>query len=102
LPVSLTWSRPALADVVRIRDHVAEDSPRYARVIAERIVAAVDRLIDFPLSGRVVPELGDATFREVIDPPYRIVYRAQGNTLEILTVVHSARQFPGEFLRGTP
>ena len=73
----LVWTRPALADVLHIRDHIAADSPRYARVVAERIVASVDRLTAFPLSGRVVPELADPMLREVIDAPYRIVSRTR-------------------------
>ena len=98
----LVWTRPALADVLHIRDHIAQDSPRYARVVAERIVSSVDRLSVFPLSGRVVPELADPTLREVIDAPYRIVYRVLNDALEILTVVHSAQQFRTEFLRAQP
>ena len=95
----LVWTRPALADVLHIRDHIAADSTRYARIVAERIVSSVDRLSIFPLSGRVVPELADPMLREVINAPYRIVYRVRDDVLEILTVVHSAQQFPTEFLR---
>lgn len=98
----LVWTRPALADVLHIRDHIAEDSPRYARIVAERLVSSVDRLSMFPLSGRVVPELADPTLREVIDAPYRIVYRVRDDALAILTVVHSAQLFPTEFLHAQP
>ncbi len=97
--IQLIWTRPALEDVQEIRAYIARDSPRYARVVAERIVAAVERLHDHPLSGRVVPELGQTTLREVIEPPYRIVYRIRAELLEVLTVVHSARQFPVDALR---
>ena len=95
----LVWTRPALADVLHIRDHIAADSTRYARIVAERIVSSVDRLSTFPLSGRVVPELADPMLREVINAPYRIVYRVRDDVLEILTVVHAAQQFPTAFLR---
>ena len=40
--------------------------------------------------------------REVIDAPYRIVYRVRDDVVAILTVVHSAQQFPTEFLRAQP
>jgi addiction module RelE/StbE family toxin len=92
----LVWTRPALDDVIRIRTHIAADSPRYARVTAERLLAAVDRLREHPLSGRIVPELGQPTLREVIDAPYRIVYRVRAELLEVITVVHSAQRFPGD------
>ena len=90
----LVWTRPALEDVQQIHDHIARDSPRYARAVAERLFASVERLATHPLSGRVVPELAQATVREVIEAPYRIVYRVRADVLEVLTVVHSARRFP--------
>jgi plasmid stabilization system protein ParE len=60
-----------------------------------RILAAVRRLNEYPLSGRVVSELARATIREVIDGTYRIVYRVTPDAVEILTVVHAARDFSG-------
>lgn len=92
----VVWARPALEDVLEIRAYIARDSPRYARAVAERIFAAVDRLYEHPLSGRVVPEVGQATVREVIEPPYRIVYRVRAEVLEVVAVVHGARQFPAD------
>lgn len=41
-----------------------------------------------------MPELEQVTVREVIEVPYRIVYRVRADVLEILTVVHSVRRFP--------
>jgi addiction module RelE/StbE family toxin len=97
--VDVVWTRPALNDVLQIRDYIAADSTRYARVVAERLFAAVDRLVEFPLSGRIVPELDGTSFREVISQPYRIVYRVRADIVAILTVVHSARRFPTDALR---
>ena len=97
----VVWTRPALEDVREIREHIARDSPRYAQAVAERLFAAVERLREYPLSGRVVPELEQATLREVIHAPYRIVYRVRADMLEIITVVHAARQFPADELRGS-
>jgi toxin ParE1/3/4 len=97
--IRLVWALPALEDVQEIRSYIARDSPRYARVVAERLVAAVDRLRTHPLSGRVVPEVGQSTLREVVEPPYRIVYRVRAELLEVVAVVHSARPFPADDLR---
>ncbi len=60
------WAPQAIQDVEAIRAHVARDSTHYADLVVERIVAAVERLKDNPRSGRVVPELGDESIREVI------------------------------------
>jgi len=87
----LLWSPQAVEDVEAIRSFVARDSEHYANLLVERIVAAVDRLNSFPFSGRVVPEVGDESLREVVYGNYRIVYRVKPEVVEIVTVFHSAR-----------
>jgi len=54
-------------------------------------VAAVQRLQVFPQSGRVVPEIGDDSLREVIHGNYRLVYRLHNESVEVVTVYHAAR-----------
>lgn len=90
----VVWTRPAREDLRAIRDYIARDSARYARLVVEQLVHAVDRLRDFPLSGRVVPEMAQSTIREVIEGSYRIVYRVTADEVQIVAVVHGARQFP--------
>jgi len=85
------WTRGAVEDVEAVKAYVARDSVRYATLLAERIVAAVDRLELFPESGRVVPEVGDESLREVIYGAYRIVYRIKAESVEVVTVHHAAR-----------
>lgn len=87
----LIWSPQAVEDVEAIRSYVARDSEHYASLLVERIVAAVDRLEAFPLSGRVVPEVGDESLREIVYRNYRIVYRVKPEAVEIITVFHAAR-----------
>jgi toxin ParE1/3/4 len=93
----ILWSPQAIRDVESIRAFIAQDSPAYAELIAERLVSAVERLQEFPESGRIVPERQNSAIREVIAPPYRIVYRLRGSFVEIATVFRSARQFPKSF-----
>lgn len=90
----VVWTSPAREDLREIRAYIAADSPRYAVIVTGRIVAAVRRLREYPQSGRIVPELARPTIREVIFGAYRIVYRITPNAVEILTVVHGARDFP--------
>ena len=80
-------------DVEAIRAYVARDSPRYADLLVERLVSVVERLETDPLSGRVVPEVGDDTVREVIHGNYRIVYRVRSDLVEIVTIFQGARLF---------
>jgi len=85
------WTRQAAEDVEAIKAYVARDSERYASLLAERLVAAVGRLELFPHSGRVVPEVGDESLREVLYGNYRLVYRLQDESVEVITVYHAAR-----------
>ena len=87
----VVWTRQAIEDVEAIKAYVARDSVRYAALLVERIVAAVGRLDSFPESGRVVPEVGDESLREVIYGAYRIVYRVQSDSVEVAAVHHAAR-----------
>ena len=91
---AIKWSPQAVRDVESIRDYIAQDSPRYAQLTIERIVASVERLQAFPQSGRVVPERGDPAIREVIVGPFRVVYRYRSGVVEIATVFRGSRRLP--------
>jgi len=91
------WTEQARADLAAIRAFISQDSPHYASVIVSRLIAATDRLVPFPESGRAVPEFEDPLVREVVHPPYRIVYRLVGvDELHVLTVHHASQSFPPE------
>ena len=94
---AVLWTEQARADLTAIRAFISQDSPHYASVIVSRLIAATDRLVPFPESGRAVPEFKDPFVREVVHPPYRIVYRLVGvDELHVLTVHHASQSFPTE------
>jgi addiction module RelE/StbE family toxin len=88
------WTEQAVGDLKAIREFIERDSPRYGRLVAERLFDATQRLELFPLWGRVVPELGRDDIREIIVGEYRIVYRLVRETALLLTVFRSSRLFP--------
>jgi plasmid stabilization system protein ParE len=91
------WTEQARADLAAIRAFISQDSPHYASVIVSRLIAATERLVPFPESGRAVPEFDDPLVREVVHRPYRIVYRLVGvDELHVLTVHHASQTFPTE------
>lgn len=91
---TIIWSPQSLQDLEAIRGYIAQDSPRYAALVVQRIVAVVERLEAFPESGRVVPELNNPEIREVVVRPYRVVYRCRLDAVEIAAVFRSSRQLP--------
>ena len=62
----LIWTRRAIEDVQSIQQFIAQDSPHYAQLITQRLIASVERLPALPQSGRMVPEINDLSVREVI------------------------------------
>lgn len=56
-----------------------------------RIGEAADRLAAYPLLGRVVPEFDDPLVRELIVGRYRLVYRVEGDTIFVVTIVHGSQ-----------
>ena len=89
--VEVRWTLQAAEDLHAIAEFVALDSPHYASLLAVDIVAAAERLADFPLSGRIVPELGRTDVREILSGNYRLIYRVRETLVEILTVCHTRR-----------
>ena len=78
-------------DLRAIRRYIDRDSPRYGRLVAERLFEATTRLHDFPHSGRLVPELGRDDVREIIVGEYRVVYRVAPEVATPLTYIGSDR-----------
>jgi toxin ParE1/3/4 len=55
----LIWSPSARLDLKDIAAYIAEDNPLAAQRFVNSVFQAVERLIDFPDSGWLVPEFGD-------------------------------------------
>lgn len=91
---AIRWTPQAADDLQAIHDFIARDSERYAQAEAQRIVVAVDQLIDFPDSGRIVPERPEDNLRELVLPPYRIVYRHRDAAVLVLTIFRADRLLP--------
>lgn len=92
----LTWSPTARQDLRELVAYIAEADRQAAGKFARGIFQAIERLIQFPQSGRIVPEFDDPAIRELINPPCRVVYRVDPHaaTVEIARVWHAARGIP--------
>lgn len=89
--MQVRWLRKALQNLEVIYEYVAKDNLDAALQLVTKIRGAVRQLEDFPLMGRIgrVKET-----REIVVSPYIMIYRVNGNFVEILRVLHSARKFP--------
>jgi len=93
----LLWSPQSLRDLDAIREYIAKDSKDYADLTVARIFSAVERLIEFPHSGRIVPERDEPEIREIVVGRFRVVYRVRVAQLEVATVFRASREFPQRF-----
>ena len=85
------WTRTATEHLDAIFGYTAQTSEEYARRLVDRITRRSQQIAVFPLSGRAVPEMGVEQIREVIEGPYRIVYHIKPDQIDILAVIHCAR-----------
>ena len=95
------WSDAARLDLQEILSFVAFDSPENARKILERLERRCSNLARFPERGRLVPELKAVdvlTYRELIEIPWRIIYRFEANRVYVMAVLDERRNLSGLLL----
>ncbi|MDI6801318.1 MAG: type II toxin-antitoxin system RelE/ParE family toxin [Thermodesulfovibrionales bacterium] len=94
----IKWTEKASIHLQTIHEYIARDSKTYATRFVRSLIKATTKLETMPRIGRIVPELENYGFREVIYYNYRIVYRVRGDEdIEILAVLHAARNFKKAF-----
>jgi len=89
--MKITWSQTASTHLTEIHDYIARDSPMYARRMVDRITRRSSQVERFPELAGVVPEYADRSIREVLEGPYRIIYRIRPDSIVVLAVIHAAR-----------
>ncbi|WP_456378993.1 type II toxin-antitoxin system RelE/ParE family toxin [Thiolapillus sp.] len=94
--MKLIWSPLAIERVSEIAEYIAQDKPAAAEKWVDKIFNIVERLTEFPESGRVVPEIKNKRFREIISGNYRIIYKLEKSRILILTVRHGKQILPVE------
>jgi toxin ParE1/3/4 len=82
----------AAADLEAIFYWIARDNPRAAAAMVERIRGRINRLVFPGLSHIGRPGLVPGT-RELVEPPYIIVYEVNeaADEIDVLAVIHGAR-----------
>jgi plasmid stabilization system protein ParE len=88
------FGRYVEGDLREIRDHIARDSPDSARRMMVRFVSAFRLLARRPELGHPREDLLEPAIRFWPVRGYLIVYLAEKAPIEILAVVHGARDVP--------
>ena len=94
--MKLRWSPEALQDLLDIHDFISRKAPAQADQLIDALITSAEQLERFPHSGRSVPEYDVPAIREIIHSPYRIIYRVENTSVEIVTVLHGARKLTSD------
>ena len=92
--MEVEWSPLSIQRVLEIADYIALDKPDVATQWASDIFDSTEVLKEHPKLGRVVPEINDEDFRELIEGNYRLVYWLGTSKISILTVCHGRQLLP--------
>ena len=98
----VVWSNTAENDLKNIIEYIADDSPPNALKIFKSIKQKASGLNTFPERGRIVPELQDQgilQYRELIIPPWRLLYRISEKNVFVLSVLDSRRNIEDILLK---
>ena len=91
------WTNTAIEHLLAIYEHIAQDAPLYAQRMIDRLTKRSEQIAAFPARrAPMVPEYQASDIREVIERPYRIIYRVKPEQVDILAVVHGAQVLPPE------
>ena len=94
--MKIRWLDDSIKDLTALRQYIAQENPTAARRVAKKIIQSVNLLLDQPGIGRAgrVPNSRELVVTGTL---FLVPYRIKNNTIEILRVLHSAKQWPEEF-----
>ena len=81
-------------DLNEIIMFIAQNNPQTAIKIMEKIKARINTLDHFQNKGSYVPELlkrNIKDYRQITEPPWKIIYKINGKTVNVLTIIDSRR-----------
>ena len=89
--MKIQWSPLSVERLTSIVKYISEDKPIAAVKLSDTIFESVERLREFPQSGRIVPELDNFKYREILVSNYRVIYSIVEDVVYILTIRHQVQ-----------
>ena len=86
----IRWTTEASDQLEAAVKHIQQDNPTAARNIAQAVIDRIEQLATFPGLGRPGEVTGT---RELVSPPYVVVYRSSEEIVEILSIWHGAQDW---------
>ncbi len=92
--MKIIWSPLAIERATEIVDYISQDKPSAAENWINTVFSKLESLEFLPEKGRIVPEIENSQFRELIYGNYRIVYRIEQKQISVLTIRHGMQILP--------
>ena len=92
-PKKILWSPIAADDLKEAYEYIRRDSEIHSKALVRNIHSRVGKLARFEKLGRVIPELGQSRYRELIVGEYRVFHEIREQEILIFRVLHSKRFF---------
>jgi len=92
----ITVSKRARQDLIDIWRYIAADNPGAADKLLDTLDDKIDLLVDHPLLGPARPDIAP-DLRYLISENYLILYRVLRESVEIVRVLHGARNLKALF-----
>lgn len=90
--IKISFAVSTLHDLEEVLEYYKEKKvPHVGEKLIAKVIKDIELLTDQPEIGRVVPEFGKNFLRELIRPPFRIVYRKDKNNIRIVRIWRSER-----------
>jgi plasmid stabilization system protein ParE len=89
--VRIRFTPTARAQFLSALSYIQQDNPTAARRIRKKVETSLRRLLEYPDSGRTIPEFPELPQRELVVTPYRLFYRVTGKTIWVVGFWHGAQ-----------
>ena len=90
--IPISFAASAVSDMESIQAYYDNEGvPATGKSLMAELLSEIERLADYPKSGRIVPEFNIEHLREIIHPPFRIVYRYDKKRVRIVRIWRSER-----------
>ncbi|MEP7307669.1 MAG: type II toxin-antitoxin system RelE/ParE family toxin [Acidobacteriota bacterium] len=86
----IRWTTEASDQLEAAVKRIQQDNPTAARNVAQAVIDSIEQLATFPGIGRPGEVKGT---RELVSPPYVVVYRSTEEIVEILHIWHGAQDW---------
>lgn len=97
--MKIVWSLLAVERTSEIVDYIAQDKPLAAEKWIHTVFSKIEQLRSNPEIGRIVPEINENRFRELIYGNYRIIYHIETKQISILTIRHGKQILPTDEIK---